>query len=166
MKDSYVVTFNDGYTREKHFKFLGQKFEVDDILPGYGADLPPDLFDKVRTDCGVRFVEDDFTGTRDVHSVGNSNKTSSPLLMRRGTQQDSPWPLYQMSASQKNPTDKTYYHVDNPGDGVDIYILDSGINHPQDEFNDDNGNDRIVDLINVSTKRIMLIPLRVMAMEL
>jgi hypothetical protein len=78
VKDSYVVIFNDGYTLEKHFKFLGRKFEVDDILSGYGADLPPDLFDKVRTDCGVRFVEGDFTRTQDVHSVGNSNKTSSP----------------------------------------------------------------------------------------
>jgi hypothetical protein len=43
--------------------------------------------------------------------------------------------------------------VDNPGDGVDIYILDSGINHLQEEFNDDDGNDRIFDLINVSTDK-------------
>jgi cerevisin len=75
-----------------------------------------------------------------------SNSTSS--LGRRATQQDAPWPLYQISASTKAPTDKTYYYLDDISSGVDIYIMDSGINHPLDEFKDDNGNDRIQDVIN------------------
>ena len=153
VKDRYLVVLRDDYTLEEHYKFVGQKFEANDILCGYVADLSSDLFDKVRTDCGVQFVEDDFTGKRDFHRATSSNKTFSPPLTRRATQQDAPWPLVQMSAPQKNPTDMTNYYVDNPGEGVDIYILDSGINHPQDEFNDQDGNDRIEDFLNVSTDK-------------
>ena len=64
-------------------------------------------------------------------------------------QDDAEWPLYQLSAKDKNPTDHTYYYIDNAGKGVDIYILDSGIQHPLDEFKDGD-TDRVVDDINCS----------------
>lgn len=150
---SYIVNFTDGYTLQQHFNTLGHAFNVTQLDTGYFANLTTGLLNKVRTDCGVQFVEDNgsgLTAEEDDALLGNSSQTSS-LPARRGTQKNGPWSLVNLSASQKNPTDQTYYYVDNPGQGVDVYIFDSGINHPQDEFNDDDGNDRVIDEINFST---------------
>jgi subtilisin family serine protease len=41
--------------------------------------------------------------------------------------------------------------VGDPGAGVDVYVVDSGINHPQDQFKDADGNDRVKDFVNFLT---------------
>ena len=146
----YLVNFTDGYTLEQHFSTVGLKFNVTELDTGYYANLTTDLLAKVRADCGIQFVEDDTFGFFETDLVSNPFPTPH-VLARRGTQQSAPWPLYQLSASEKNPTDQTYFYVDDVGLDVDVYIVDTGINHPLSEFNDDAGNDRVIDLINFST---------------
>jgi len=50
---------------EKHFAFLGRTFEVTTLNEGYFAELDDELFNAVRTDPGVEFIEDDTFGERD-----------------------------------------------------------------------------------------------------
>lgn len=103
-------------------------------------------------DCGIKYVEDNRSGpgfAEDDNDIDASSQTSR-LLARRGTQKNPPWTLIDLGSSEKNPTDLTYNYVDNPGQGVDVYILDSGINHPLDDFLDDDGNTRVFDAINFS----------------
>lgn len=145
----YIVNFTEGYTLQQHYNTLQQTFNVTELDTGYFANLTTNLLSKVLADCGVHFVEDDAYGIRPEDDDGNIDDTS--LLFERGSQKDAPYPLFQLSASQKFPSDETYYYVDKPGEGVDIYIVESGINHPQDEFMDDDGHDRVVDEINYST---------------
>lgn len=63
---SYFVHFNEGHTLEEHFAFLGIKFEIRDYLEILGiytiGDMSDELFRKVRTDPGVRNIEDDRFG--------------------------------------------------------------------------------------------------------
>ena len=59
----YLVAFRPGYTLTEHFKFLGREFEL--ITPfnsGYAAALDDLLFDAVRRDPGVEFMEDNVSG--------------------------------------------------------------------------------------------------------
>ncbi|KAK3702223.1 hypothetical protein LTR37_015055 [Vermiconidia calcicola] len=148
----YLVNFTDGYTLQQHFDTLGQTFDVTKLNTGYSANLTDDLLSEVRADCGVQFIEEDALGLSPAEDDNNIDdfSQSSGFLDRRAKQKDAPWPLVQLSASRQNPTDDTYYHVEDSGQGVDVYVLDSGINHPQDELTDDNGNDRIIDGFNYS----------------
>ena len=62
----YMVAFHRGHTIERHFAFLGREFEfiaLGDI--GYGASLDDQLFNAIRCDPGIRFVEDNSKGKRD-----------------------------------------------------------------------------------------------------
>ncbi|KAK3707465.1 hypothetical protein LTR37_012107 [Vermiconidia calcicola] len=139
-----------------HFNFLGETSDVTPLNTGYYASLTDDQLAKVRSDCQVHFVEDDTSGPRPEEEITvDDSDESAGTLARRGQQKEAPWPLFEMSAATTvalPPPDESYYYVDNPGEGVDVYIIDSGINHPYDEFNDDGRSDRIVDEINVSTE--------------
>ena len=129
---------------------MGHKFHITELDTGYRATLTKELLRKVRTDCSVQFVQDDVYGHLKVNGSANIAPKAHSIA-RRGIEQDEPWPLYQLSASEKDPSDETYYYQDNPGQGVDVYIIDNGIKHPQDEFKDKDGNDRVIDLFNFST---------------
>jgi hypothetical protein len=66
MRGRYFVAFYPGHTIEKHFAFLQREFEVNTFdVGGYTAQLDDQLFNAVRCDPGVEFVEDNFTGKRD-----------------------------------------------------------------------------------------------------
>ncbi|KAK3721278.1 hypothetical protein LTR37_003153 [Vermiconidia calcicola] len=147
----YMVNFTETYTLQQHFDFLGETFDVTELSTGYYASLTDDQLAKVRSDCQVHFVEDDTFGPspEEEGGVGDSGESA---IARRGEQKAAPWPLFQISAATIRPLDESYYYVDNAGEGVDVYIFDSGINHPYDEFNTDGGSDRVIDEINVSTE--------------
>lgn len=68
----------------------------------------------------VDFIEQNIYGIFD-------NLTDADLT-RRGSDSNAGYALTYLSEQAKNPTDNTYYYPDNAGDGVDIYIIDSGIN--------------------------------------
>ena len=155
VQGTYIVAFADGYTLDKHFEFLKDnhnidKFKFTELSDGYYADVSSDVLKAIRTDCSVESVEDDVYGSvpADDETAGAAG---AKMLAKRGSQKDAPWPLFQLSSRVKDSsgTDRTYYHVDDAGKGVDIYIIDTGIQHPQDEFDND-GTDRVVFDINCS----------------
>jgi len=56
-----------GHTVAQRFAFLGKEHKVEFTLnEGYVAVLDRELLDAVRRDPGVRYVEDDTLGERDV----------------------------------------------------------------------------------------------------
>ena len=62
---SYIIMFHPGHKIEKQFAFLGLEFEVKSWKAGYCAALDDQLFNAIRYDPGVSYVEDDTFGTRD-----------------------------------------------------------------------------------------------------
>ena len=63
---SYIVMFHPGHTIDKHFAFLGLEFEVLSAFEDwYGAELDDQLFNSIRRDPGVAFVEDNMLCRRD-----------------------------------------------------------------------------------------------------
>lgn len=61
----YIVMFHPGYTLDDHFAFLGLEFEVHTPFQDwYGAKLDDQIFNAIRHDPGVAFVEDDAVGRR------------------------------------------------------------------------------------------------------
>ena len=65
-ENNYIVAFDDGYTLAQHFAFLGREIRIEgELNEGYFAEMDRDLFDAVRRDPGVRFIEDDTLGSRE-----------------------------------------------------------------------------------------------------
>ena len=58
----YMVMFHAGHTVEKHFAFLGRKFDLTTLPRGYFANMDDQLLDAIRRDPGVKLVEDDSYG--------------------------------------------------------------------------------------------------------
>ena len=61
----YIIEFYPKHTLEKHFAFLGRKFVVTTLNEGYFADLDDELFNAIRRDPGVEYMEDNTSGERD-----------------------------------------------------------------------------------------------------
>lgn len=161
---SYIVLFNQGHSLEDHFSAVGQRFEVrefnSDFLPGYYAENVPDaLREKVREDPGVSSVDENYFGdpiddNADVECSEQSNLVdiagivSGTLLGQNlGTsevQDNAGWALSYLSSATKNPSPLNYAHIDNAGQGVDVYVIDSGIAHDATEF----GNRAVDELDN------------------
>ncbi|KAF2420699.1 hypothetical protein EJ08DRAFT_738504 [Tothia fuscella] len=158
--NSYMVNFTLPYTIHEHFKFLGKEFDHTPFSTGYGATFPDSgLLDLIRSDCKVNLVVDNVSGLspEDDDSSNVDSSQSSRTRTRRGMQKKAQWPLIQLSAADKvfldtPPADETYYYVDNPGLVVDIYILDSGVNHIGNDFKDESNRDRLVNEANFSDK--------------
>lgn len=61
----YIVSFHPGHTIAKHFAFLGREFNPTALKQGYFADIDDELFDAVRSDPGLEFIEDNTSGESD-----------------------------------------------------------------------------------------------------
>ena len=62
---SYIIRFHLGHTVSKHFAVVGRDFGLTKLSNGYFADLDDELFDAVRGDPGVKYVEDNTRGEFD-----------------------------------------------------------------------------------------------------
>ena len=62
----YIVMFHPGNAIDKHFAFLGLEFDLLTAFDGwYSATLDDQLFNAIRHDPGIAFVEDNMLGRRD-----------------------------------------------------------------------------------------------------
>ncbi|KAK3702226.1 hypothetical protein LTR37_015058 [Vermiconidia calcicola] len=61
---SYLIEFHPGHTIAKHFAFLGREFDLTALDQGYFAEdvVDDDLFNLIRRDPGVKYIEDDCLG--------------------------------------------------------------------------------------------------------
>ncbi|GJJ08431.1 hypothetical protein Clacol_002647 [Clathrus columnatus] len=93
-----------------------------DIIKGYAGKFAPDTIDMIRARPEVDFVEID-------KYVYANNIT---------VQRDAPWGLARISHRERLTlgTFKSYVFDKEGGDGVDVYVIDTGINVIHNEFED------------------------------
>ena len=60
----YMVAFHPDHTIAKYLAFLGREFDLHTFNRGYWANLDDQLFNAIRRDPGVEFVEDNVSGER------------------------------------------------------------------------------------------------------
>jgi len=141
----YIVALKDGVSLEEHQKWLNSQLDAKSTvfdtfqygLKGYGGHFEQGVINKIRSNPDVDFIEQDFTSkitdpldfiTQPIRDI------LSPILDRRApvTQpvgQDL-WNLPRVS--NFGSAGAPYGFPSSAGEGVDIYIVDSGIfvEHP------------------------------------
>ncbi|KAG2158565.1 peptidase S8/S53 domain-containing protein [Suillus bovinus] len=139
VNNSYIVILRDDLPQDvvqNHFNFLQMAHASDSLLgdefakgvrhfyegpvKGYAGEFTENVIDQVRRMPEVEFVEKD----QIVHTT------------RINTQKDSPWGLARISHRNKlRPSTLTKYIYDSQGgEGVDVYVIDTGINIAHSEF--------------------------------
>ena len=150
IEDHYIVLFDSNHTLDDHYAHIGRNLSQDEhfvkLRHGYGASVPDaSLLARIRADAGVLAVE-----TNRVISIPDYVRTptnesmpevpegpSSRSTIKRGTKTyetrknyAAPWGLQMISAGGKlksPPKDfGTYEYLANAGEGVWVYVLDSG----------------------------------------
>jgi hypothetical protein len=148
IEDYYIVLFDPDHTHNDHYAYVGQNLSDSvhfvQLKSGYGAHIPDlSLLTQIRSDPGVLAVEvdreisiPDFVRTPTNETVPE-HVDHEPGLVKRGTKTFetrknylAPWGLQMISAGKKlssPPQDMgTYEYLANAGEGVSVYILDSG----------------------------------------
>lgn len=99
---------------------------------GYNAHLEPAVLDLVRRDNGVEFVEQNSGG--EWHEMQDEPDTTI-ALKPRAEQRGVGYALRYLSAKVKNPPGSaSYFYQKNSGIGVNVYVMDTGINVGLAEF--------------------------------
>ncbi|KAI9709479.1 MAG: Suppressor of the cold-sensitive snRNP biogenesis mutant brr1-1 [Bogoriella megaspora] len=144
--DTYIVVLRDGHTFDDHFRRIGvhipsvaEKYVAWDIINGYHAIMNESLVhDIIRTDPGVLYVEhdqylDDSEPVEPTDRYDSDHQLSQYDRRWLGVEDiQNPFNLAMLSAASKleEPTDRQgppFYHLESAGEGVNIYILDSGV---------------------------------------
>ncbi|CAD0100391.1 unnamed protein product [Aureobasidium mustum] len=148
---SYIVRLKDGCSLQDHLNLVPGLLDLTILeLPfnlGYSAGLLDVTLDLVRQDKCVQYVEQnsggEWLGLEDQADVEAYNSTS--ILEPRDVDAGVGYALKYLSSNMKNPADDSYHYLANSGAGVDLYIMDSGINGAVPEF-----EGRVTDFINRS----------------
>ncbi|THH26714.1 hypothetical protein EUX98_g7474 [Antrodiella citrinella] len=145
VNNSYMVVFKDDVDtqlRNNHFNFLQMAHEENSVLgdevasglrhiydghlKGYSGHFTPATIDRIRTMPEVAYVEkDQIVRTQD-----------EVPLMALDTQKGAPWGLARIShrARLAFSTFTKYEYEKQGGEGVDVYVIDTGINVGHKEF--------------------------------
>lgn len=144
IKDKYIVVFKQGVSKEDillHLSVLNQEltnlnvnmnsgfkdiihdmFNIDDSLSGYIGSFSEQVINIIKKSSLIEFIEQD----SEVHAVDFN------------TQNNAPWGLARIS--HREPLNlgnfNKYLYDDNAGEGVDAYVVDTGINVHHKEFQD------------------------------
>ncbi|EJD08081.1 uncharacterized protein FOMMEDRAFT_101509 [Fomitiporia mediterranea MF3/22] len=135
VNDSYIVMFKDGVhpgAFDSHFSFLQQAHESDPLdgddsglkhvwdahIKGYAGSFSRDVVERIRRQPEVAYVEHD----QIVHALE--------------TQKGAPWGLARISHQNKLnfSTFQRYEYNKHGGEGVNVYIIDTGIYIDHVEF--------------------------------
>ncbi|EIN06598.1 hypothetical protein PUNSTDRAFT_121757 [Punctularia strigosozonata HHB-11173 SS5] len=106
--------------------FSGVSQVYDGHVKGYAGKFSDDTLDAIRTMPEVEYVErDQIVRTQDV-----------PSLASHATQKNAPWGLARVSHRKRLSlgTFSKYEFEENGGEGVDVYVIDTGINVDHVEF--------------------------------
>jgi cerevisin len=129
---------------------LEHSFNVDG-LAGYTGYFTADLVDEIRGRGEVEYVEADqimyafkepsANGMKTVLTRLSSKKRSKKMLAKPAkiaatflTQDDAPWGLSRLTHEQTSPAHHDYQYPASAGSGVDVYIIDTGINVDHEDF--------------------------------
>jgi cerevisin len=141
INNSYIVVLKDDVTpslMQNHINFLQSAHQSDSLLgadvasglrhvydshiKGYAGEFTDGVLDQIRRMPEVDFVERDQV----VHTMD----------MEVDTQKGAPWGLARISHRNKLTfgTFASYVYDSHGGEGVDVYIIDTGINLDHEEF--------------------------------
>lgn len=135
--DKYIVVFKDFLSTDQidfHLETIKQttiqdlesnienlvSFSIDNLLSGYIGSFSQEVLELIRLNPLIKFVEKD--------SIVNINDFD--------TQNNAPWGLARIShrESLNLGSFNKYLYDDNAGEGVDAYVIDTGININHNEF--------------------------------
>lgn len=87
--------------------------------------------DAIRSDPNVKVVERKFWmewAAGGMTMVNPMNMTQPSLLEHRDVDMGTGWALSYLSATQKYPSHEEYHFLRGGGTGVDVYVVDTGVN--------------------------------------
>ncbi|KAJ7257150.1 serine protease [Mycena rebaudengoi] len=120
---SYIVTLMDGTVRTSAYE--GTTYTYDSLFNGFAANLDADALDALRADPSVASIEED-----------GVSRTLSIV-----TQTNAPWGISRVGQDEKlNGTSVTAlnytytYDDEAAGNGVDVYVIDTGVFIEHAEF--------------------------------
>ncbi|KAJ3299504.1 serine protease [Borealophlyctis nickersoniae] len=99
-------------------------------MQGYSGSFPEDVISAIRATADVEFVEKD----QIVHAIAHP----APFFNDEAVQKDAPWGLGRISHREHpvgNDTHK-YLYPDNAGQGVTVYVVDTGVSIHHVDFED------------------------------
>ncbi|KAB8754751.1 hypothetical protein FH972_026542 [Carpinus fangiana] len=116
-KRSQVPFFGDVFEGLKH------TFNIADAVKGYSGHFDQDILEQIRRHPDVDFVEQDSL----VHTTGSDDYQ---------TEKDAPWGLARISHrdSLGFATYNKYLYTEDAGEGVDVYVIDTGTNIEHVDF--------------------------------
>ena len=141
----YIVLFHGNHTLEQHFQTIGRNFSesegFNEFGYGYTASLDDTtLHDLVRHDQRVKLVETsrevyliDAVDSADVEFEYEEPATDSAIAKRytQNTEPAAPYGLQMLAGSGKLSTPVNnkgnYDYVHRAGQGVNVYVIDSGV---------------------------------------
>lgn len=118
---------------------LEHSFNVEG-LSGYTGYFSPQLVDEIRGRGEVQYVEADqvmyafHSGMKTIKGKLTRNKPVAGIKSALKMQNDAPWGLTRLTHTQSSPAHHDYEYPESAGSGVDVYIIDTGINVDHEEF--------------------------------
>ena len=140
VENTYFVTFHDDLepfggpqVYNQHLSWIREQQEVQDIcefkvFPCYSAKIPPELKEKIKKRPEVMWVEQvsEIYGSA-LLSNSTPEQTQNIIVSDIVYQSDSPWVLARISNRGRFTPQDSFRYPAKAGEGVDIYMLDTGI---------------------------------------
>jgi aqualysin 1 len=130
----YIIVFKDGVDKEAARQAAIQKiatsggrvaFQYDSALDGIAAEISPDVLRKLRQDSRIEFIEQD----QKVHVEDGGD----PFSIQTVDNSPDSWGLDRID-QDSSILDGNFYYPSFAGEGVNIYIIDTGIRNTHENF--------------------------------
>ncbi|GBC10777.1 hypothetical protein RclHR1_00990010 [Rhizophagus clarus] len=123
-KKRFIVIFDKEVKNaaEDHYEMMD--FSIDGSIQGYTSYFTTEFAEAVGKMKNVKLVEEE-----------KKIKENAPQRFSRRTEDDDPTPNIDHIDQAKRPLDGKFIYPDSAGEGVNIFIVDSGILLTHDEFN-------------------------------
>ncbi|CAD0088452.1 unnamed protein product [Aureobasidium mustum] len=146
----FVVCLDEGYPLQSHFEYIGKQLNISryiENLDCYDIDFhntttthdlsEQAVLDLIRSDPQVYSVSSHLSSIPGFWVEGKpsppsdfknqSHSTHSRASYETLTQEDASWALSYVSSDQAVPAESKYYYMQRGGQGVDVYVLDTGL---------------------------------------
>jgi aqualysin 1 len=129
LDNRYIVVYKDGVDKKAKLNTLTASINSEggsvlfdyssNVLNGFAAAIPSEMVDEIKKDADVDYVEKDSLVTLDAVPAAHTDDT-------RTTTADGTWGLQRINV--RALADMSNYDYDYDGSGVNVYLIDSGIN--------------------------------------
>jgi len=127
--DKYIMVFSPKATTKSLYNYMSKvlsqnisyfdTFQIGDMRGAFAQLTPSELEEHLRYDDIIDYIEEDQIVT----------------IAQQCTSQNNPiWNLRRCSERAIDLSDPTFYHHVNQGNGVDVYVIDTGVRPTHNEF--------------------------------